>query len=82
MSLAELVDVVSKHTGLPRAQVLATLKTSLNTMTAVLKSGERVVLPGFGTFTHYDIKPRVLFGGGRVAKVRRKLKFRQSRGLR
>jgi nucleoid DNA-binding protein len=82
VSLAELVDLVSSHTGLPKTQVRSTIKATQNAVIGVLKSGEKVVFPGFGTFSHFDIKPRALFGGRRVAKVRRKIRFRQTRTLR
>ena len=81
MNLSELIAVVSKETNLSKAQVKLALRSATKSMLSVLKSGEKVVLPGFGTFYHRDVIPSAIFGGRVKTRARRKIRFHQSRRL-
>lgn len=61
---ATLVRRVAQQTGLPQHAVRQVLGASLQTIEAALAAGERVTLPGFGTFY---TSPRQ---AGRVRSVR------------
>jgi DNA-binding protein HU-beta len=50
MNRGQLIDAVAAATGLPRAQVEATLTATLTQVRAAVASGDKVQLPGFGTF--------------------------------
>jgi len=50
MNRAQLIDAVAAATGLPRAQVEATLSATLTQVRGAVASGDKVQLPGFGTF--------------------------------
>jgi len=50
MNRAQLIDAVAATTGLPRAQVEATLSATLAQVRGAVASGDKVQLPGFGTF--------------------------------
>ncbi len=50
MNRAQLIDAVAAATGLPRAQVEATLTATLTQVRGAVASGDKVQLPGFGTF--------------------------------
>jgi len=50
MNRGQLIDAVAAATGLPRAQVEATLSATLAQVRGAVASGDRVQLPGFGTF--------------------------------
>ncbi len=50
MNRGQLIDAVAAATGLPRAQVEATLSATLTQVRGAVASGDRVQLPGFGTF--------------------------------
>ncbi len=50
MNRAQLIEAVAAATGLPRAQVEATLSATLTQVQGVVASGDKVQLPGFGTF--------------------------------
>lgn len=51
MNKAELVDKISKDTGLTRAQANSALDSFTKNVISTLKSGDRVTLVGFGTFS-------------------------------
>jgi len=50
MNRAQLIDAVAAATGLGRAQVEATLSGTLTQVRGAVASGDKVQLPGFGTF--------------------------------
>jgi len=54
MNRRELVDAVATETGLAPAQADAALGAVLSAVTAALGAGDKVVLPGFGTFEVRD----------------------------
>ena len=50
MTKAEIVDVISKGTGLTKVETAAVIDGFLATVSYALQNGERVELRGFGTF--------------------------------
>jgi len=50
MNRGQLIDVVAAATELPRTQVEATITATLAQVRGTVASGEKVQLPGFGTF--------------------------------
>jgi len=50
MNRAQLIDAVAAATGQPRAQVEATLSATLTQVRGAVAFGDKVQLPGFGTF--------------------------------
>jgi len=50
MNRGQLIDAVAAATGLPRAQVEVTLHATLAQVRGVVAAGDKVQLPGFGTF--------------------------------
>jgi len=50
MNRGQLIDAVTAATDLPRAQVEATITATLIQVRGAVASGEKVQLPGFGTF--------------------------------
>lgn len=78
MSFTELVKAVAKRAGVPERSARVILRAFLQETGTTLEAGERVVLPGFGTFHLQRQKPRSLFGGTRVTS-KDKIKFRESR---
>ncbi|MDQ6746498.1 MAG: HU family DNA-binding protein [Candidatus Dormibacteraeota bacterium] len=50
MNRGELVAAVTEATSLPRAQVDSTLSAVLEQIVGATAAGEKVTLPGFGTF--------------------------------
>ena len=50
MNKSELRDAVADATGLNGAEADRALNAVLHTITAALASGDRVTIPGFGTF--------------------------------
>jgi len=50
MNRGQLIDAVTAATGLPRAQIEATLIATLAQVRDTVASGDKVQLPGFGTF--------------------------------
>ena len=51
MNKNELIDEIATTSGLSKADATRALNASIDTITAQLKNGEQVVLPGFGTFS-------------------------------
>lgn len=51
MNKAELVESISKDTGLTKAQANDAIDSFTKSVTAALKKGDRVTLVGFGTFS-------------------------------
>lgn len=50
MNKAELIDAVSGHTGLQKAEATRAVEAVFETIGSALKSGDSVALLGFGTF--------------------------------
>jgi DNA-binding protein HU-beta len=84
MNKAELVDVIAKNSGLPKASC----EKSLNALTTViqdtLKKGDKILLVGFGTFQVQNrkatqgVNPRTKEKISIPAKKVAKLKFSDS----
>jgi len=51
MNKAELVSKISDDSGISRSQANAALNSFIDTVTKTLKSGNKVTLVGFGTFS-------------------------------
>jgi nucleoid DNA-binding protein len=79
VSFVELVSVISMESKLPKEEVAKLLRAFSVQVRRVAMSGERVVLPGLGTFYMKALKSRTLFGGDVVTVPRKSLKFRESR---
>ena len=50
MNKAELVDKVAEATGMPKKDVEEVLAGVINAVVASVKAGDKVALPGFGSF--------------------------------
>ena len=51
MNKGELVDAIAKATGLTKAASANALEAVLDAVTDTLKAGDKVTIPGFGTFS-------------------------------
>ncbi len=51
MNKAELVEAIASEAGLSKAAAKSALDAFINTTTSALKSGDRVALVGFGSFS-------------------------------
>ena len=51
MNKADLIDKVSKDTGITKVQANSVLDSFTNAVVTTLKKGDRVTLVGFGTFS-------------------------------
>ena len=51
MKKAELVEAVAAQTGLTKADADRAIKAFADVVTGALKKGDKVALPGFGTFS-------------------------------
>lgn len=51
MNKGDLVNKIAEETGLSKAQSTEALKAVLDSITDALKSGDKVTLIGFGTFS-------------------------------
>jgi DNA-binding protein HU-beta len=58
MTKADLIAAVASETGLTKAQANKTINTVTGTITGELKKGEKIVLPGFGSFSVAKRKAR------------------------
>jgi len=56
MTRTELIEALSKDTGLPIRKAEEVVKTVINSMAIALKDGDRVEIRGLGSFKvkHYD----------------------------
>jgi DNA-binding protein HU-beta len=54
MNKRELVDALANGAGVTKADASRVLQTFITTITDVLKRGDQVVLPGFGSFKIKD----------------------------
>lgn len=50
MRKAELVNIISEKTGVPKVDVLVSMETFFNEIKDTLASGENVYIRGFGSF--------------------------------
>jgi len=75
MNKTELVDKIAEDAGLDKASAERALKAALNAITDAVAIGERVTLPGFGTFERRDRAARE----GRNPQTGEKLKIAKSR---
>ena len=50
MTKSELIDKVAKESKIPRAAAERAINSFTATITEVLKAGEKITLPGFGTY--------------------------------
>jgi len=51
MNKSELVEAIANGSGVTKAAANKVLDTFMQTVTDALKSGDQVVLPGFGSFS-------------------------------
>ena len=51
MNKGDLIDSVADHSGLTKADASKAVDAVLDTVTGALKKGDKVTLPGFGTFS-------------------------------
>jgi nucleoid DNA-binding protein len=58
MTKAELIDKIASGVGLTKADAMKALDTTLNSVKASLKKGQKVTLVGFGTFSVVKRKSR------------------------
>jgi DNA-binding protein HU-beta len=58
MTKAELIDKIASSVGLTKADAMKVLDTTLNSVKASLKKGQKVTLVGFGTFSVVKRKSR------------------------
>lgn len=54
MNKTELVERIAEETGFSRRDADEALRAALNAITDAVAAGERVTLPGFGTFERRD----------------------------
>ena len=59
MNKSELIDAVSKDTGLSKADIDRAIKGTIYHISAALSRGEKVTFVGFGTFERRDRKARM-----------------------
>jgi len=59
MNKAKLVELMAKHTKLPKSNCKDCLEAFITTVTNALKQNKSVVLTGFGTFTVMKRKKRM-----------------------
>ena len=59
MNKAKLVELMAKHTKLPKSTCKDCLEAFITAITSALKQNKSVVLTGFGTFTVMKRKKRV-----------------------
>lgn len=74
MTYVEMVEDVSRKTGLRKEEVRKVLDSFKTTLCDTVKSGEPLAIPGLGKFSKKLIKPRVVFG--KMSKGKTSMKFR------
>lgn len=79
MTFVELVEVIAKAARVKKSTVAKILKASNEEILKALRTGETVMLLGFGVFYSSKRKGRSLFGGTRKSKDSYTVKFRLSR---
>lgn len=55
MNKGDLIDAIAKRTGSTKTDAASALESTLEAITGALAAGQRVSLPGFGSF---DVKRR------------------------
>lgn len=50
MNKTQLIDTVATHTGRNKADVAAIIAATLDTVQAAVAAGDKVTVPGFGSF--------------------------------
>lgn len=65
MTRAELVQEISKNTGIDRDSVLTTIEAFMDCVKTTMANGENVYLRGFGTF---EVKERKEKTGRNISK--------------
>jgi DNA-binding protein HU-beta len=58
MTKAELIDKIASGTGLSKADASRSLDSTVNSIKAAMKKGQKVTLVGFGTFSVSKRKSR------------------------
>ena len=58
MNKADLIDRIASGSGISKAQAATAIDTTVDSITAALKKGDRVALIGFGTFSVSQRKAR------------------------
>jgi DNA-binding protein HU-beta len=71
MNKGELVDAIAKASGLSKTASASALDATLDAITASLKTGDKVTLPGFGTFSTSKRSART----GRNPKTKEEIKI-------
>jgi DNA-binding protein HU-beta len=89
---ADLIDRIATGCGISKAQAATAIDTGLDIITSALKKGDRVALPGFGTFSVLQRKARngrnpqtgatIKIAARRVAKFTPAAELRKSLNLR
>ena len=54
MNKGELIDSIATQSGLTKADAARALDATLDAVTGTLMAGDKVTLPGFGTFSTSD----------------------------
>ena len=75
MNKSELVEAMSQDSGLTKADASRILESFMNTVTDTLKSGDQVVLTGFGSFSTGDRPARK----GRDPRTGKEIQIRAAR---
>ena len=85
MNKAELINKMSDDTGITKTQANAAIDSFIEAVTKTLKSGGKVTLVGFGTFTISKRKARKgrnpQTGGEISIKARRVARFKAGKEL-
>jgi len=75
MNKSELVDAMSQDSGLTKADTGRILESFMNTVIDALKSGDQVVLTGFGSFSTGDRAART----GRDPRTGKEIQIKAAR---
>ena len=59
MTKADIVDEISKATGITKIETKAVVDGVFSTIVAAIANGKRIELRGFGVFKHKSRKPRL-----------------------
>lgn len=71
MNKGELVDSIAKQSGMTKVDSAKALDATLDAITGALMTGDKVTLPGFGTFSTSKRDART----GRNPKTRQEIKI-------
>lgn len=75
MNKSELIEAIANGSGVTKADANRVLDTFMTTVTEALKSGDQVVLPGFGSFSTGNRSART----GRNPQTGQTIQIRASR---